>query len=440
MTGPRFNKLSLRMRDSYAKGATDDRGHLGICSTDMAASRRLHQDETGLDVLIVLRDKQTSNRRSNDRNHGADHLRRVSPRTRRAASSSFSISDGQTQLGLATGLSSQPDRLEPFAHKWITSGKFGRGVTLTMEFHHDLKLARFIPKPVGGPRVTRIVRRLKIPPARVPRDMLVKNVMIPGRGNRPDTRLRIHRPRRLAEPAPALLWMHGGGYFMGNVEQDDRRCMAIARELGITVAAVAYRLAPEHVAPAALEDAYACLGYLCDDTAAQHVDPTRIALGGTSAGGGLTAGLALLALDRGEYQPVFQLMAYPVLDDRAALCRDRDDRNVRLYTADSQLLTWRWYLGREPGGPDVSEYAAPARRADLSGLPPAWIGVCTFDVLHDEGVEYAHRLNDAGVHCDLHVVEGGFHGFDVLFPRRQVTRTFRDEQLGALRRALFAGD
>src|SRR4029453_3517798 len=100
-------------------------------------------------------------------------------------------------------------------------------------------------------------------------------------------------------------------------EQDDRRCMATARALGITVAAVAYRLAPEHVAPAALEDAYACLSYLCENATAERVDPARIAIGGTSAGGGLTAGLALLAHDRGEYQPAFQLMAYPVLDDRS---------------------------------------------------------------------------------------------------------------------------
>lgn len=304
-------------------------------------------------------------------------------------------------------------------------------------FHPDLKLARFIPKPVGGPRVTRIVRRFKVPAARVPHDMLVEDVMVPGRDDGPSTRLRLYRPRRLVGATPALLWMHGGGFFMGNVEQDDRRSMAIARELGITVAAVAYRLAPEHKAPAALDDTYACLAYLYENATNRGIDATRIALGGTSAGGGLTAGLALLAHDRGDFEPVFQLMAYPVLDDRSTLRRDRDDRNVRMFTAEGHLLTWRWYLGTEPGGPDVSEYAAPGRRTDLSGLPPAWIGVCTFDVLHDEGVEYARRLNDAGVHCDLHVVEGGFHGFDVLFPRGQVTRTFRDEQLNALRRALF---
>ena len=305
------------------------------------------------------------------------------------------------------------------------------------DFHPDLKLARFIPTRVGGAWASRAVRRVKIPAARVPHDMAVRNVMVSGRNGGPDVRLRFFQPKGLLDAAPALLWMHGGGFFMGNVEQDDQRCMSIARELGITVAAVAYRLAPEHVAPAALDDAYACLSYLHENAATERIDPTRIAIGGTSAGGGLAAGLTLVAHDRGEYEPAFQLMAYPVLDDRSALRRDRDDHNVRLYTAEGHLRTWRWYLGEEPGGCDVSEYVAPGRRADLSGLPPAWIGVCTFDVLYDEGVEYARRLNDAGVRCVLHVVEGGFHGFNVLFPRTQVTRTFREQQLNALRGALF---
>jgi acetyl esterase/lipase len=310
-------------------------------------------------------------------------------------------------------------------------------VTVKSEFHPDLKLARFMPTPGGGERLARVVRRFKVPAARLPDDMVVENRTVPGRNGGPPVRLRFYRPRALAGVTPALLWMHGGGYFMGNVEQDDRRSMAIARRLGITVAAVAYRLAPEHPAPAALDDAYACLAYLHEKSAAHEIDPERIAIGGTSAGGGLAASLALLAHDLGEVKPVFQLLAYPVLDDRSALRTDRDDRNVRMYTSDSQQLTWRWYLGNAFGGQEVSEYAAPARRNDLTGLPPAWIGVCTFDVLYDEGVDYARRLNDSGVPCDLHVVEGGFHGFDVLFPRAGVTRTFREAQVGALRAALF---
>jgi acetyl esterase/lipase len=285
--------------------------------------------------------------------------------------------------------------------------------------------------------MTRLVSRVKVPAARVPGDMSVTDVMVPGWNGNPPTRLRFYRQKGLAPEMPAFLWMHGGGFIMGNVEQDDRRSMAVARELGITVAAASYRLAPEHPAPAALNDVYACLRYLHDRATECAIDPQRIAIGGTSAGGGLTAALAQLAHDLGEIKPIFQLMAYPVLDDRSVLRTDRDHSNARLYTPKGHLQTWRSYLGHEPGESRIVDYAAPARRNDLSGLPPAWIGVATHDVLYEEGVAYANRLNDCGVPCDLHVVEGGFHGFDVLFPRAAVTRTFRQEQLRALRGALF---
>src|SRR5258708_5541505 len=135
------------------------------------------------------------------------------------------------------------------------------------EFHPDLKLARFIPRTGASTRVTNVVRRFKVPAARTPDDMTVENVTVPGREGNPPTRLRFYRPKALTDVTPTLLWMHGGGFFMGNPEQDDRRNMFIAKELGITVAAVTYRLAPDHPAPAALNDAYACLTYLHDHAA-----------------------------------------------------------------------------------------------------------------------------------------------------------------------------
>jgi acetyl esterase/lipase len=288
--------------------------------------------------------------------------------------------------------------------------------------------------------VSRIIRRFKVPAARVPGDVSVANVVVPGWNGNPSVRLRFYRPKGRSGSLPALLWMHGGAFFMGNVEQDDRRSIAVARELGITVAAVSYRLAPEHRAPAAVHDAYACLRYLHHNADECNVDPARIAIGGTSAGGGLTAALAQLAHDIGEVRPVFQLMAYPVLDDRSALGSARDHPDARLYTAKGHLLTWRWYLGHEPGSPQIADYAAPARREDLTGLPSAWIGVTTHDVLYEEGVAYAKRLNASGVPCELHTVVGGFHGFDVLFARTAVSRTFRREQLRALGEALFPRD
>lgn len=296
-------------------------------------------------------------------------------------------------------------------------------------FHPDLTLGRFIPTFSFGPRITRVLQGRKVRTPAAPDDVLVEDVSAPG------VSLRLYRPRSLHGAAPALLWSHGGGYLFGHPEQDEWRSLALARELGITVAAIRYRLAPAHPSPAAVEDAHAALLWLA---AQPGVDPERIAIGGASAGGGLTASLALYAHDRGEVRPAFQLLVYPMLDDRTVLRTDLDTRNVRVWTPRSNRFGWTSYLGQEPGSAGVSPYAAPARRADVSGLPPAWIGVGTLDLFHDEDLAYAERLRQAGVPCELLVVPGAFHGFDALFARRPVSREFLAAQTRALRGALLA--
>ncbi len=249
--------------------------------------------------------------------------------------------------------------------------------------------------------------------------------------------LRIYRPRELATPAPALFWTHGGGFIQGSPSQDEVANIAFARELGITVVAARYRLAPEHPFPAAIDDLYAGLTWLFDEAEARGIDPTRIAIGGASAGAGLTAALALVAHDRDEVRPAFQLLVYPMLDDRTVLRTDIDHKPLRMWSPGSNRFGWASYLGRRPGSADVSPYAAPARRDDLSGLPPAWIGVGTLDLFHDEDLEYARRLEAAGVPCEVHIVEGAFHGFDAVFRKAGVTRAFWEEQARALRAALL---
>lgn len=294
-------------------------------------------------------------------------------------------------------------------------------------FHPDLTLGRFIPQLSFGPRITRLLQRRKVRTPAAPDDMLIEDVTAPG------VSLRRYRPRSLEGAAPALLWSHGGGYLIGNPEQDEARSITFARELGITVAAIRYRLAPAHPSPAAVQDAHAALLWLA---AQPGVDPERIAIGGASAGGGLTASLALYAHDRGEVRPAFQLLVYPMLDDRTVLRTDLDTRHVRVWTARSNRFGWTSYLGREPGSPDVSPYAAPARREDLSGLPPAWIGVGTLDLFLDEDLAYADRLVRAGVPCERVVVDGAFHGFDAIFGGKPVSRDFLAAQVRALRAEL----
>lgn len=304
-------------------------------------------------------------------------------------------------------------------------------------FHPELALGRFLPPVSVGPRLSGLARRARPRPVAPPPDVTVQELVVPGPPGGPAVHLRVFRPVGPTATVPALLWIHGGGLVLGSPEQDDRANIGFVRELGIVVAAVRYRLAPRDPAPAAVEDAYAGLLGLVAHAGELGIDSRRIAVGGASAGGGLAAALSLLAHDRGEVRPAFQLLVYPMLDDRTVTRRDLAARTVRMWTAKSNRFGWTSYLGAEPGSEDVSPYAAPARREDLGGLPPAWVGVGTLDLFHDEDVEYARRLEAAGVPCRLRVVPGAFHAFDGLFPRAEVTLDFRRDQAHALREALF---
>lgn len=295
--------------------------------------------------------------------------------------------------------------------------------------HPDLRrLARVLPRGVVGPRIlrgVRVVERLakrRPPPA---------GVSVERAGA---VEVRVHRPPGAGPgPLPALLWIHGGGYVMGLAAQDDRLCGELARRLGAVVAAVDYRVAPEHPYPTPLHDCHDALEWLA---ARPDVDAGRVAIAGGSAGGGLAAALALLARRRRGVQPVFQALSYPMLDDRTVLRDDVDERHLRLWTNASNRFGWAAYLGAAPGSAGVDATAAPGREDDLAGLPPAWIGVGSHDLFHDEDLRYAQRLRAAGVPCEVTVVDGAFHGFDALVPRAQVSRAFRGSQVAALAAAL----
>jgi acetyl esterase/lipase len=292
------------------------------------------------------------------------------------------------------------------------------------DFHPDLRrIARLAPRSLVGPRTLRVIRRLSsvMPRGKNP-DGVEALILRSGVG------VRLHRPAGVSQPGAALLWIHGGGYVIGTAQQDDAVCRRFARELGITVAAVDYRLAPEHPYPTPLEDCYAALTWLA---ALPAVDPARVAIGGASAGGGLAAALALLARDRGEVTPTLQLLAYPMLDDRSGSGPNKP--GYRLWGPKSNRFGWAAYLGN--ADPQV---AVPARRDDLSGLPPAWIGVGTHDLFHDENLAYAERLTAAGVPCQVEVVPGAFHGFDLVVPKAPVSQSFFANECASLRSALAA--
>ncbi|MBS9533278.1 alpha/beta hydrolase [Mycobacterium sp. M1] len=281
-------------------------------------------------------------------------------------------------------------------------------------------MARFTPRGLIGRRTLPAVRALTALQVRRTTPGVETVALASGAG------VRLHRPPGVTESAPALLWIHGGGYVIGRAAQDDGLCRRFSRELGVTVAAVDYRLAPEHPYPAALEDCYAALTWLAEQPG---VDAARVAIGGASAGGGLTAALALLARDRGGPAPALQLLVYPMLDDRSADLRGHP--GYRLWGPRSNRFGWASYLG----GADPS-VAVPARRTDLAGVAPAWLGVGTLDLFHDEDLTYAERLRAAGVPCQVQTVSGAFHGFDLLAPGRPVSQAFFADQCAFLRTGL----
>ncbi len=304
-------------------------------------------------------------------------------------------------------------------------------------FHQDLRIGRYLPPISMGPRLTALANRIPAKPGAPPDDIVVEDMEVPGPSGAPAVAVRSYRSRDVSGTTPALLWLHGGGMITGNHYRDANVNIAFARSLGITVVSVRYRLAPRHRAPAAVEDAYAALHWMHTRADDLGIAPDRLALGGESSGGGLAAGLAQMAVDRGEIKPAFQLLVYPMLDDRTVLRSDMNVKNVRVWTPGSNRYAWTSYLGRPPGHEEPPPYAAPARRKSLAGLPPAWIGVGDLDLFYEEDVHYAERLRASGVPCSLEVVHGAFHGFYLLFPRKHVSRQFWRSQASALRTALF---
>ena len=223
----------------------------------------------------------------------------------------------------------------------------------------------------------------------------------------PDVRVLVYVPINVPTPMPALLWIHGGGYISGSPEGEDAQVKTNVSTVGCAAVFVDYRLAPETPHPGPVEDCYAALKWLYTTSLDLGVDREQIAIGGASAGGGLTAALGLLTRDRGEIPLVFQLLIYSMLDDRTATNPDPNPYSGEfIWTPELNRLGWTSLLGQEPGGTDVSPYAAAARAHNLAGLPPTCICVGSLDLFVDEDMEYARRLIRAGVPTELHVYPG----------------------------------
>jgi acetyl esterase/lipase len=262
---------------------------------------------------------------------------------------------------------------------------------------------------------------------------------VPGPKGAPDVRVLVYEPEHRSGPSPAVFYIHGGGYVCGRAHHSDAWSRLLVREIGCVVAAVDYRKAPETRHPGPIEDCYAALLWLYREAKALGIDTARIGLEGVSAGGGLAASLALLARDRKEVPLAFQLLVYPMLDDRTGLPGQPRQPYLGqfVWTYEGNSFGWQALLGEAVGTAGVSPYAAAARATDLSGLPATFIGAGALDALAPEDIDFAQRLIAAGVATERHVYPGAFHGFDAFDGgQSDVGNAFRAARLTALRRAL----
>lgn len=220
--------------------------------------------------------------------------------------------------------------------------------------------------------------------------------------------VRVHRPKGIDGPLPCVYSIHGGGYVLGSHDMDDAKFDRQCVHFPCVGVSVEYRLAPEAAYPGPLDDCYAGLRWTHEHAAELGIASDRIGISGVSAGGGLAAALALLARDRGEVPVAFQLLECPMIDDRQTTSSSRLE-DLPIWSRESNEFGWRSYLGDLYGG-DVPAYAAAARATDLAGLPPALVIVGGADGFRDEDIDYALRLNQAGVPTELHVLPGAPHG------------------------------
>jgi acetyl esterase/lipase len=243
----------------------------------------------------------------------------------------------------------------------------------------------------------------------------------------------LYQPKSATAPAPGLIYIHGGGMIMGNLESQDEVLKITASELGIPIASIDYRKAPEHAYPAAPEDCYAGVCWVFENASTLGMDTHNIGLMGASAGGGLALATALMLRDRDGPKLKYLLPIYPMIDDRHHTASSKTVVDIGIWDREGSIEAWNWYLG--DAAPDA--YAAPARAEDLSRLPPTYIDVGDLDLFRDEDILIAQRLSASGVPVEFHLWTGAYHASELFAPQAALSQRIWATRYAAIRR--FAG-
>lgn len=257
--------------------------------------------------------------------------------------------------------------------------------------------------------------------------------VVPGPTGAPDVRLRVYTPvDATGLELPAVFYIHGGGMILGSIEANELTCAMLCENLNAVVISTDYRKAPENPHPAQSEDCYAGLAWTVAHAGELGIDTGRLALFGGSAGGNLAIAVSMMARDKGGPSISFVMAPYPMIDDRNETPSSSEITEVGIWDRAGNIEAWGWFLG----GAQADGYAAPARAADVSGLPPMFMDVGDMDLFRDEDIAFAARLLQAGNPLEFHVYPGAYHASEVFAPTADLSQRIWGTRLAALNRAL----
>lgn len=254
--------------------------------------------------------------------------------------------------------------------------------------------------------------------------------------NNKKIRLDVYSPKKVNKKLPCILWIHGGGMILGDAKYEKLRAIDYVKKLNCMVVCVNYRLAPEFPYPYGLEDCYASLEWISKNSDKLNIYKDRISVGGASAGAGLAAGLCLLNRDRKKFKIKFQLLIYPMINDKNTDYKNKFKPDAKIWNRESNYYAWKFYLKNFKNEKKIPIYAAPHRAKNLTKLPPAFIGVGSKDLFFEENLKYAKKLVKSGVKTECHIYANGYHGFDSSAPNAEISKRFKKDMFAVLKKEI----